>query len=144
MSILHVTSANWIDLCLKVAGEPGATNEFCKKLPIQKKTLWNAFMTINIFKIGGFARLILFVSLLPGWLEQFGSSGCSAAVKACLVAKHCTGDGEQAVCDRPEGSAVAVAACTQGFVLCFADGIVLDGHAAPVVDGVDQACLRGS
>lgn len=44
MSILHVTSANWIDLCLKVAGEPGATNEFCKKLERNTIGLANAKM----------------------------------------------------------------------------------------------------
>lgn len=37
-----------------------------------------------------------------------------------------------------------MASGTQDFVFCPGDGDVLDRHATPVIDGIDQTCLTGS
>ena len=60
-------------------------------------------------------------------------------VEERAVAEHGAGDSEQPVGDRSKSSAMGVSSTSQGLVLGFADGITLDGHATPMVDGIDQA-----
>ncbi len=75
--------------------------------------------------------------------QRSGGSSPATGIEECAVAQHGAGDGQQPVCDRAQGAAVGVAALAQGAVLGPADGIVLDGHPAPVIDGVYQAALAG-
>ncbi len=55
----------------------------------------------------------------------------AAGIKELSILQHCTGNCKEQIADRSQGASVVCPHVREGFVLGFADGIVLDGHSDP-------------
>ena len=71
-------------------------------------------------------------------LLRFTQHGYASSYRDGLVFEHGTGHAEKPICHRAERSGVTVTAGSQCCVLGFADGVVLNGDAGPVIDRVLQ------
>ncbi len=70
-------------------------------------------------------------------------SALPTGVKECSISQHGTCDCQEPVSDSPQCSSVCMSSCSEGLVLGFTDGIVLQDHIGPVVDGIGQSVLDG-
>ncbi len=98
-------------------------------------------------KVGGVLRSRLSVDSGLAEMSRLTSSGAPlfgvSGLEERLTLEHGAGDGEQAVADGAEGSAVAASPASKGSVLGAADRVALDGDAGPVVYCVAEARMRG-